>query len=92
MSNFNGYEVSSSLSFSISNAQSYDGGEEQNDANVALSMTFVNEWLGAIAESVIGIIFAQIVRIPVLSPPGRAQLEVDLVYIRFFYLTFIYHI
>ena len=84
MSNFDGYEVSSSVSVSsISNTQTYDG-EEQNDANVALSMTFVNEWLGAIAESVIGIIFAQIVRIPVLSPPGRAQLEVDLVYIRFF--------
>ena len=41
----------------------------------------MNEWLGAIADSVVGLIVGQIAQISCLSPSGRGQLEVDLAYI-----------
>ena len=82
LSNFDGYETSTqsavpSSSSNISTSESTDGDE----ANVALSMTFVNEYLGAIADSVIGLIITQLAQIPCLSPQGRGQLEVDLAYV-----------
>jgi Golgi complex component 7 (COG7) len=79
LSNFDGYETTAAA---VSSHQNFDGNDlEGSEANVALSMTFVNEWLGAISDSVVGVIFSQIVQIQILSPIGRAQLEVDLAYI-----------
>jgi len=82
MSTFEGYEGSGSIG--IQHSQSVDLNDmDGSDASVAMSMTFVNEWLNSIADSVVGIIFSQIVMIPALSPSGRSQLEVDLAYIRY---------
>lgn len=80
LSNFDGFENSSTVA-TMGSLQNYDDDLEGSDAKVAMSMTFVNEWLGAISDSVVGIIFSQTAKIPVLSPIGRAQLEVDLAYV-----------
>ena len=83
LSNFEGYETSSQSaapSSSSSAALTVEGAVD-DEVNVALSMTFVNEYLGAIADSVVGLIVTQLAQIPCLSPQGRAQLEVDLAYV-----------
>ena len=82
MSNFEGYETAA-VANNIQGSQSFDSEDgDGSEAKVALSMTFVNEWLGAIVDSIVGVILAQIVQITVLSPSGRAQLEVDVSYLR----------
>jgi hypothetical protein len=43
---------------------------------------FVNEWLGAIADAIVGLIVAQIGNIRILTSIGAAQLVVDIEYIR----------
>jgi hypothetical protein len=84
MSNFDGYETAA-VATAIQSSQSFDSEDgDGSEAKVALCMTFVNEWLGAIVDSIIGNILAQVVQIQVLSPSGRAQLEVDLAYLRYF--------
>lgn len=54
--------------------------EEEADAEAA-ALGFVNEWLGAVADSTVGLVVAQWLQVPSLSPSGRAQLVVDLEYI-----------
>lgn len=82
MSNFEGYETAA-VATNTQGSQSFDSEDvDGSEAKVALSMTFVNEWLGAIVDSIVGVILAQIVQITVLSPSGRAQLEVDVSYLR----------
>ncbi len=86
LSNFDGYETSShsaapSSSSVAATATTAVDGADGEEVNVALSMTFVNEYLGAIADSVIGLIITQLAQIPCLSPQGRGQLEVDLAYV-----------
>lgn len=53
--------------------------EEEDSA----SWIFVNEWLAAIADAVAGIIIQEIGKIPALSAQGKAQLVVDIDYIRY---------
>lgn len=53
---------------------------EEEDEDAA-ALAFVNEWLGAIADSAVGLVVIQLVKIPSLSPQGRAQLVVDIEYI-----------
>lgn len=43
---------------------------------------FINEWLGAIVDSIIGYIIVQILGWKGISGSGRAQLCVDLDYLR----------
>jgi hypothetical protein len=61
-------------------ATSAGADEAENDAEAA-ALSFVNEWLGAVADSTVGLVLAQWLQVPVLSPAGRAQLVVDLEYI-----------
>ena len=84
MSNFEGYDTPGTVvGASAATVQSSDlnNDGDGSEATVALSMTFVNEWLGALVDSIVGAILAQAVQIQALSPSGRAQLEVDLAYL-----------
>lgn len=61
-----------------SDADQADSAEETDVAS-----SFVNEWLGAIADSVVGVFVLQVLRLDTLSPAGSAQLCVDLDYLRY---------
>lgn len=54
---------------------------EDPAADDAAAVGFVNEWLGAVADATMGLLFGQIVQIKRLSATGRAQLVVDLEYV-----------
>ena len=57
-------------------------GDETADQDAeAAALGFVNEWLGAIADSTVGLSVAQWLQVPSLSPAGRSQLVVDLEYL-----------
>lgn len=43
---------------------------------------FVNEWLQAIADAVVGLLLVQIASVQCIGPLGRAQLRVDIDYMR----------
>jgi hypothetical protein len=59
-----------------------EGGGEDPEADAeAAALGFVNEWLGAVADSTVGLVVAQWLQVSSLSPSGRAQLVVDLEYI-----------
>ena len=54
---------------------------EDPAADDAAAVGFVNEWLGAVADATMGLLFGQIVQIRRLSVTGCAQLVVDLEYV-----------
>lgn len=54
--------------------------DPEDEEGAALS--FVNEWLGAIADATVGLLLVQIASISALSPSGCAQLVVDIEYVR----------
>ena len=60
-----------------------DEEDDQDSVDEAGGMRFVNEWLTAASDSVIGLLLTQMVQIKILSPSGRAQLLVDLNYMRY---------
>ena len=60
---------------------SQDTAEGDNNNEEYAALGFVNEWLGAIADSTVGLVVAQWLRVPSLSPVGRAQLIVDIEYV-----------
>jgi len=66
-------------SSSSSNNHNQGGGDEKDEE--ALALAFVNEWLGAVADAAIGLVFVQIVKIKKMTSTGRAQLIVDVDYI-----------
>ena len=45
-------------------------------------LRFVNEWLGAVSDYSVGILVVQICQISKLTALGRAQLRVDLAYLK----------
>lgn len=51
--------------------------EEEDDV-----LRFVNEWLGGISDYVVGVLLGQLAQIVQLSPLGKAQLRVDLTYLK----------
>lgn len=57
-----------------------DGVIQKGDEESA-SWAFVNEWLGAMADAVAGLILVQILKIPLFSKYGQSQLIVDIDYI-----------
>ncbi len=58
---------------------------ETNDTELdsAAVLKFVNEWLGAIADAIVGLLLGQVAHVPVLSTAGCAQLITDLEYLRY---------
>ncbi len=54
------------------------GAEEEEEP----VMVFVNEWLGAIVDFDIGLLVVQLLAVPHFSVAGRAQLSVDLEYLK----------
>ena len=46
------------------------------------ALRFVNDWLSAISDHTVGVLLTQICQIPKLSALGRAQLRVDLTYLK----------
>jgi hypothetical protein len=57
------------------------GSHQQDDSDISAS--FVNEWLGALTDSVLGCLVVQIMKLDHLSRAGAAQLCVDIDYLRF---------
>ena len=55
---------------------------EKHDHEDDPSFVFVNEWLGAVADYMVGQLLVRLVRIEKLSAFGRAQLKIDLEYLR----------
>ena len=60
--------------------------EEEDDV-----LRFVNEWLGAISDYTVGVLLVQVAQITQLSPLGRAQLRVDLTYLKYVTETLYLH-
>lgn len=56
---------------------------EKHDHDDDPSSIFVNEWLGAVADFMVGQLLVRLVRIEKLSAFGRAQLKIDLEYLRY---------
>lgn len=54
--------------------------EEEEEAESAV-LIFVNEWLRAVADCVVGLVAAQLLRVSSLSEGGAAQLRADLEYL-----------
>ena len=54
------------------NAADYNAADDDTAA-----LNFVNDWLGALGDALVGLILAQVVQIKRLSSVGRAQLAVD---------------
>lgn len=51
-------------------------------------LSFVNEWLSAISDAVVGLLIVQIFQIPFLSLAGCTQLATDVEYLRYeFFIT-----
>ena len=71
-------EKSFGSSSSISHDDYTDTVEGGDDEAV---VKFVNEWLGAISDAIIGSVLVQICQIAVLSPTGCAQLLTDIGYL-----------
>jgi hypothetical protein len=46
----------------------------------AVATTFVNDWLGAVADAAVGLLLAQVLQVKRFTPLGRAQLVADLDY------------
>ena len=59
----------------------HPSGEADSDDDV--TGVFINEWLGAIVDSIIGYIIVQILGWKGIGNSGKAQLSVDLDYLRF---------
>ena len=78
----------SSLSLSQSKApelsnKSFETGKILNIINKDVaSNSFVNEWLEAVCDSLCGFLLCQVLLIPVLTASGRAQLAVDIDYLK----------
>lgn len=77
--------------FDAVSAQSFVSGAE-NDLEVAasneeeessqLTMQFINEWLTAIADAVVGLVVSCVLEIKTLTIIGAAQLVTDIDYLR----------
>ena len=61
-----------------------DGGEADKAEETEVASSFVNEWLGAIADSVVGVFLLQVLKLAQnsLTAAGSAQLCVDIDYLR----------
>jgi len=57
-------------------------GEDEASVTMALQMAFVNEWLGFVADAIIGLVLVQVSTISKFSSSGAAQLAVDVEYVR----------
>jgi len=58
-----------------------DSGTDGGESSELIALRLANDWLEAIADSIIGLILAQIVRIERLSAQGKRQLRTDLDYV-----------
>ena len=55
---------------------------DTDDADDDDVLQFVNEWLGAISDYTVGVLLVEICQISKLSALGKAQLRVDLTYLK----------
>lgn len=55
--------------------------ESVEDTDIA--GVFVNEWLGAIVDTIVGLFVAQVLQLDSVRPQGAAQLCVDIDYFRY---------
>ena len=53
-----------------------------DDEDESAVVAFVNEWLGAVADAIVGLVVVQLCRITVFSNQGRAQLHADIEYLK----------
>ena len=64
------------------NEKSTSHDHEKHEHDDDASFVFVNEWLGAVADYTVGLLLMRLTRIGKLSAFGRAQLKIDLEYLR----------
>jgi hypothetical protein len=55
---------------------------DTDDADDDDVLQFVNEWLGAISDYTVGVLLVEICQISKFSALGKAQLRVDLTYLK----------
>ncbi len=80
LTDLEGYDMEEdATSGAMTNKQSIVADYNVADDDTA-ALNFVNDWLGALGDALVGLILAQVVQIKRLSSVGRAQLAVDLDY------------
>ena len=67
----------------LNNVSSKNNGNDMTEEDhEVIAVNFVNDWLGAIADAIVGLVLSWLMRIPELSKQGRVQLAADLGYLK----------